>query len=58
MHFRHFSASWYTPEMMKELKRKQRREWLRHLPSTIGWKILGKERYESIRRILLNDITE
>lgn len=48
----HFSASWYTPEMMKKLKRKQRRQWLRHLPSTIGWKLLGKERYEKIREKL------
>ncbi len=48
----HFSASWYTPEMMRELKRKQRREWLRHLPSTIGWKLLGRERYEKIRNKL------
>lgn len=46
----HFGASWYTPEMMRELKRKQRRQWLRRLPSTIGWRILGKERYEKIRK--------
>ena len=48
----HFGASWYTPEMMRELKRKQRRQWLRRLPSTIGWRILGKERYEKIRKKL------
>ena len=48
----HFGASWYTPEMMRELKRKQRRQWLRRLPSTIGWQILGKERYEKIRKKL------
>ena len=48
----HFSASWYTPEMLKKLKKKQRDEWLRHLPSTIGWKLLGKERYEKIRQKL------
>ena len=46
----HFGASWYTPEMRRKLKLKHRREWLRHLPSTIGWRILGKERYEKIRR--------
>ena len=45
----HFGASWYTPEMMRDLKRKQRKQWLRRLPSTIGWKLLGKERYERIR---------
>ena len=48
----HFGASWYTPEMMKDLRRKQRKEWLRRLPSTIGWRILGKERYEKIRKKL------
>jgi hypothetical protein len=48
----HFGASWYTPEMMRELKRKQCRQWLRRLPSTIGWRILGKERYEKIRKKL------
>lgn len=48
----HFGASWYTPAMMKDLRRKQRKEWLRRLPSTIGWKLLGKERYEAIRRKL------
>ena len=46
----HFGASWYTPKMMRELKRKRRRQWLRCLPSTIGWRILGKERYEKIRK--------
>ena len=50
----HFSASWYTPEMMKKLKRKQRRQWLRHLPSTIGWKLLGRDRYERIRAAIQN----
>ncbi len=45
----HFSASWYTPEMMKKLKRRQRQEWLSHLPSRIGHKLLGKKTYEMIR---------
>lgn len=48
----HFGASWYTPEMMRKLRKKHRKEWLRRLPSTIGWKLLGKERYEAIRRKL------
>lgn len=50
----HFSASWYTPEMLKKLKQKQRKEWLRHLPSTVGWKLLGKERYEKLRAEIRN----
>ena len=45
----HFGASWYTPEMMRKLRKKHREERLRRLPSTIGWRLLGKERYERIR---------
>ncbi len=45
----HFSASWYTPEMMRDLKRKHRKEWLSHLPSRIGNVLLGKEKYDRIR---------
>ena len=48
----HFSASWYSPDEQKKLRKQHRDEWLRHLPSTIGWKILGKERYERLRSIL------
>lgn len=48
----HFSASWYTPEAQRKLRKRHRKEWLRHLPSTIGWKLLGKERYEKIREKL------
>ena len=48
----HFSASWYTPEMMRDLKKKHRKERLRHLPSTIGCKLFGKSRYEKIRQKL------
>lgn len=50
----HFGASWYTPEMLRDLKKKQRMEWLRHLPSTIGWKLLGKEHYERVRSVIRN----
>lgn len=45
----HFRASWYTPEMMKKLKKRQRQEWLRHLPSRIGHALLGKKNYENLR---------
>lgn len=45
----HFSASWYTPEMMRKLKKRQRQEWMRHLPSRIGHKLLGEKTYERIR---------
>lgn len=45
----HFGASWYTPEMRRKLKEKQMKEWLRHLPSMVGWRILGRERYERLR---------
>lgn len=48
----HFSASWYSPEMKKALKDKQRKEKLSHLPSTIGIALLGKENYEKIRSVL------
>lgn len=46
----HFNASWYAPDKQRKLKRKHRKAWLRRLPSTIGWRILGKERYEKIRK--------
>ena len=45
----HYSASWYTPEMMKKLKQRHREEWLRHLPSRIGHRLLGKQTYEKLR---------
>ena len=48
----HFGASWYTPKMRQQLKRKHRKEWLRHLPSRIGHRLLGKETYERIREKL------
>lgn len=50
----HFSASWYTPEAQKKLRKQHRKERLRRLPSTIGWKLLGKERYEKIRAAIRN----
>lgn len=48
----HFSASWYTPEMKKQLKRKQRKEKMSHLPSKIGERLLGKQRYKKIRETI------
>lgn len=45
----HCSASWYTAEMQKKRKKYQREEWLRHLPSTIGNKLIGKENYDKLR---------
>ena len=54
MSIHHFGASWYTPEMRRNLKRRQRKEWMRHLPSMIGWKLLGRENYERIRSAIQN----
>lgn len=45
----HYGASWYTPEMMRQLRKRHRQEFLRHLPSRIGHRLLGKARYESLR---------
>lgn len=45
----HFSASWYTPGMKKQLKKKQRREMLQHLPSKVGERLLGKRMYSKLR---------
>lgn len=45
----HCSASWYTPEMQKKRRRLQKKEWLRHLPSTVGNKLMGKENYDKLR---------
>lgn len=48
----HYGASWFTPDMMKKLKRHHREEWRRHLPSRIGNKLLGKRNYEKLREKL------
>lgn len=48
----HFDASWYTPEQRKAKKKRLREEKLQHIPSFFGSKILGKEEYERLRRLL------
>ncbi len=48
----HCSASWYTPEMRRALKKRQRDAFLCHLPSTLGNRLLGKERYDALRKKL------
>lgn len=48
----HYGESWYTPEMQRRRKKQLRREALKRLPSTIGHKLLGKEKYEKIRSSL------
>ena len=48
----HCSASWYTPEMKKKLKKIRSEEWMRHLPSNIGTRLLGKETYFKLREKL------
>lgn len=45
----HFSASWYSSEMLKKLNERRREEWRKHLPSMIGHKLLGKKTYEALR---------
>ncbi len=45
----HASASWYTSEMKKKRAKVWWKEWRRHLPSTVGNKILGKEKYDKLR---------
>lgn len=46
----HANASWWTPEMKKKYKKKQRQEWFRHLPSMLGTRILGEKNYNNIRK--------
>lgn len=48
----HYDASWYTPEQQRARKKRLREERLKHMPSTVGTKILGRENYEKIRRKL------
>jgi len=45
----HFSASWYTPEMLKALERRKRAEKRRRLPSRIGHMLLGEKNYQALR---------
>lgn len=45
----HYDASWYTPEQKKALQKRHREEQIRHLPSTVGTRLLGKENYEKLR---------
>lgn len=48
----HCNASWYTDQMKKNLKKIRREEWIHHLPSKIGTRLLGKEIYFRIREKL------
>lgn len=50
----HCGASWYTPKMLRQLKRRQMRERMSHLPSAIGARLLGRENYEKLRSKLKN----
>lgn len=45
----HSEASWYTSEMKKIQQQRFLKEWISHLPSKIGEKILGKKLYQAIR---------
>lgn len=51
----HYDASWYTPEQQKARKKRLKEEALRHLPSKIGTKILGKDSYDRIRNKIKNN---
>ena len=51
----HFDASWYEKSWKEGQKKRWREEKIRyivHIPNRILMKVLGNERYETVKRIL------